>query len=186
MPDMGVTVVVMHNTQVLLTKRADFAVWCLPGGAVDHNETLEQAALREVQEETGLRITLIGLIGICSRPFWTSQGTHSVVFAAQPHSHRFIPQPNEVTAIDYFPHDQLPAPILWEHPTYIQAAFRQNWGQLWASEVRPPADLLDRAALYTWRDQLGVSHEEAYRQLLQRVGPCELSTSLDPSEGKEL
>jgi 8-oxo-dGTP diphosphatase len=46
---------------VLVLQRAanstDGGRWCLPGGKVDYGDTVEQAAIRELQEETGLRAT---------------------------------------------------------------------------------------------------------------------------------
>jgi len=38
--------------------------WSLPGGKVENGETVEQTASREVLEETGLTVQLLGLIGV--------------------------------------------------------------------------------------------------------------------------
>ena len=46
--------------RILLLKRADEDVWCLPKGTVEPGETLEATALREIGEETGLRVRLLG------------------------------------------------------------------------------------------------------------------------------
>ena len=54
--------------EVLLQKRADNGWWGLPGGWVDPGESVEQAAVREVWEETGLRVSVKRLIGVYSDP----------------------------------------------------------------------------------------------------------------------
>jgi len=47
--------------RVLILRRAldstDGGKWCLPGGKIDYGDTVEQAAIRELVEETGLRAT---------------------------------------------------------------------------------------------------------------------------------
>lgn len=54
--------------RVLLEKRKDCGLWCLPGGMLDSGERVEQAAVREVKEETGLAVQITGLVGIYSDP----------------------------------------------------------------------------------------------------------------------
>jgi len=56
--------------KVLLTKRADNGLWCLPGGGVDPGESVEETVIREVQEETGLAVRVLRLIGVYSDPNW--------------------------------------------------------------------------------------------------------------------
>ncbi|MGD8403455.1 MAG: NUDIX domain-containing protein [Anaerolineales bacterium] len=58
------------HEKVLLTKRADNGLWCLPGGGVDPGESVEETVTREVREETGLTVRVLRLIGVYSDPNW--------------------------------------------------------------------------------------------------------------------
>lgn len=48
--------------EVVIAARESGKIWCLPKGAVEKGETIEEAALREVKEETGLKAKIVGKI----------------------------------------------------------------------------------------------------------------------------
>ena len=52
--------------KILLTKRMDNGLWCLPGGKMESGESVEECCRREVFEETGLEVQPGRLIGIYS------------------------------------------------------------------------------------------------------------------------
>jgi 8-oxo-dGTP diphosphatase len=59
--------------------------WAIPGGHVESGETVEQAAVREIKEETGLNVRLDGIAGVYSDPNRDPRGhTASVVYHAVP------------------------------------------------------------------------------------------------------
>lgn len=63
-PRVGVSVGVWRGGEVLLVERSgdpSGGLWSFPGGHLEWGESLEDAARREVFEETGLRITLAGI-----------------------------------------------------------------------------------------------------------------------------
>jgi len=69
--------------------------WALPGGFVDYGESCEQAAVREMKEETGLDVTLTGLLGVYSDPDRDPrQHTLSVAYTGLPKN------PDELAAGD--------------------------------------------------------------------------------------
>lgn len=52
------------NTKILMVQNREGGRWTLPGGTVEKNETFEEAAIREAKEETGLDISLIGVVAL--------------------------------------------------------------------------------------------------------------------------
>lgn len=64
----GVAAVIFEDGRVLLQRRDDNGRWGLPGGAVEPGESVQTAVVREVQEETGLVVEPLRLIGVYSDP----------------------------------------------------------------------------------------------------------------------
>jgi 8-oxo-dGTP pyrophosphatase MutT (NUDIX family) len=58
------------RTKVLLTRRTDNGLWCLPGGGMSPGENAAETCAREVFEETGLLVKIVHLVGIYSSPDW--------------------------------------------------------------------------------------------------------------------
>jgi ADP-ribose pyrophosphatase YjhB (NUDIX family) len=56
------------HQKILLTRRSDNGRWCLPGGHMEAGESVTEACTREIQEETGLQVTIRRLIGVYSSP----------------------------------------------------------------------------------------------------------------------
>ena len=56
------------NGEILLQKRKDVNKWCVISGHVEFGETVENAILREIQEETNTIAKLIRFIGVYSSP----------------------------------------------------------------------------------------------------------------------
>ena len=57
-----------RSWEVALIARQGTKIWCLPKGHLETGETLEQAALREVREETGLTAKILERLGEIS--YW--------------------------------------------------------------------------------------------------------------------
>ena len=69
-PRAGVGAVVLDGNRVLLVRRGappSQGKWSIPGGLIQLGERIEDAVVREVEEECGLRVRLLGLCGVIDR-----------------------------------------------------------------------------------------------------------------------
>jgi 8-oxo-dGTP diphosphatase len=69
-PLVGVGAIIIEQDRVVLVKRGQAPLqgeWSIPGGVLEVGETLRQAAVREVLEETGLRVEVDELLGVYDR-----------------------------------------------------------------------------------------------------------------------
>jgi 8-oxo-dGTP diphosphatase len=66
-PVVGVGAIILEKEKILLEKRKNApgkGKWTVPGGLVELGETIEQAVIREVKEETGLEVYEPRLVGV--------------------------------------------------------------------------------------------------------------------------
>ena len=80
--------IVVRGSEVVLVHRGKDPFkgqHALPGGFLNYNETLEHCVVREVQEETGLKTEIVGLVGVYSDPRRDPRGhVVSAVFHLRP------------------------------------------------------------------------------------------------------
>jgi mutator protein MutT len=73
----AVGTVVVRNSSVLLVRRGQEpskGLWSVPGGLVELGETIENAARREVTEETGISIKIVRLLDVADNIIHDGQG----------------------------------------------------------------------------------------------------------------
>jgi 8-oxo-dGTP diphosphatase len=101
-------VFIRREVSILLVKQSyGHQYWSLPGGVMESGESIEQTAIREVKEETGLDICLDKLIGIYSIP---DECGLALTFIGSIVSGELIPN-NEVMEATYFSLADLPTNI---------------------------------------------------------------------------
>ena len=166
MVNMGACTAVIDNGKILLTKREDFEVWCLPGGGIEEGESMAQAAVRETLEETGLQVELSHLIGLYYKQrSWNGHAVHAAFFAARPVGGQLRRQPGEVLELRYFAPDEIPRALLSGHRQRIKDAFSGACGLTRSQHTPSPFDEpLSRAELYALRDRSGLPRAEFYAQ----------------------
>jgi 8-oxo-dGTP pyrophosphatase MutT (NUDIX family) len=103
---------------LLLHRRTDDGNWDMPGGCLEPGETLEEAARREVREETGLAIGALTLLRVFSGPEMFrrypngDQAYHvAAVYGAWDVAGCPTPGAGEATDVGLYPLDALPQPL---------------------------------------------------------------------------
>ncbi len=120
-PKPVVSILVTKQGRILLLQRAQRPLkgfWCLPGGFININETPKQAAMREVREEAGGKVTITSLIGIY-RINNDPRGIHlDIIYAGLLKGS--ITLSDEHVAFRFFPPERLPRKIAYKHREAIR------------------------------------------------------------------
>ena len=134
-PVPAVGVVVLRGEEVLLVRRGTpprLGQWSLPGGRIEFGETVEAAALRELKEETGVEVELLGLIEVLDAVF-TSRTSGDVTrhyvlidFAARWLSGEPVAGDDAAEA-RFFRHSEVAGLVEWSETVRIIEAARQRW-----------------------------------------------------------
>lgn len=121
-PKVAVAVIVVCDDRILLQQRAiepGLGLWSFPSGFVERGERLEDAAKREVFEETGVAVELDRLVGVYSH---RGHPVVLVVYEGHPVGGDIRPS-EESHAVQWFILDALP-PLAFLHDERILADWR--------------------------------------------------------------
>lgn len=115
----GATVFALdEQDRLLMLMRTDNQMWGVPGGGIELDEKVEEAARRETGEETGLEIGEMTLFGVFSGPelyykYPNGDEVHniSIVYLTRDLRGEINIDPKEHSGYQYFPLDALPENI---------------------------------------------------------------------------
>lgn len=115
-PQVGVAVIIAREGRVLLLKRKGShgaGTWAPPGGHLEFGETLEECAMRETLEETGLVISDVQFVAITSDVFASEQKHYLTVWMEGTHTsgQAAVAYPDKVEEVAWVPWDELPQPL---------------------------------------------------------------------------
>ena len=108
------TVVLDDKNRLLLIQRSDNRRWAIPAGAMELGESMEQCAVRELWEETGLRATSLTPYAFYTAYTYTNEYAHTyqqvlMNFVVHSWEGELLRQTEESVDAGFFPLDALPS-----------------------------------------------------------------------------
>lgn len=154
--DVGAAGAVMQDGRVLMVRHtygAKTGQWALPGGYARHDERLDETAVREVWEETGIEAQVLDVIGLRTR-YTERGGAVFVLFRMRPLSGEPRPDGVEVDRVAYFTAREVAA---MDDKTVMALSRNAVLGALAGGEGLP-------------EDERSPLRDEAYRAFLAKPG----------------
>lgn len=148
-----VACIIDEQQRVLLTRRCIEPFcdqWVMPGGKVDHGETLAEALHREVREEVGIEVHIDGLLDVYEHVAVGDNRDHYVIlyYRAHPLTSELQPNASEVTEVDWVSAGRLASYQMTPGTRHILA-------KLYPQALQDPGEPLDELAS---RNQVAALH----------------------------
>lgn len=165
-PVPGVGLVIEMDGGIVLIQRGHpphAGAWALPSGFVEADESAEEAAIREAEEETGLKIKIVEMLGVNSFPEGPPVSGIMIFFRAQPIGGELragddaadvrVFKPTELPTMPFRTHREAlsqwlserlpghsPAPAITQAPFVMRRAEPTDWEDVWALLQLIPAN----------------------------------------------
>jgi 8-oxo-dGTP diphosphatase len=126
-PALTVDGILLEDHLVLLVQRKHEpfqGAWALPGGFVEYGEKTEDAVVREVFEETGLKTTIRSLLGVYSDPHRDPRGHTITVAYLINRVGGDLNAGDDASSVKFFKVNELPE-LAFDHSMIVKDAFQR-------------------------------------------------------------
>jgi len=134
----GFGVMILKDNKVLLGKRHEDpekassllkgeGTWTMPGGKLKFGESFEQGAIREVIEETGIKLNKTKVICVCNDIVETAHFITIGLFSEDFEGEAKVMEPDEITEWKWFDLNGLPSPLFFPSEKVLKNYFDKEF-----------------------------------------------------------